>query len=240
MQSGRWIMAATVALGLVSPATAGIGIFSRKPKVDPAEQVPTLIMQLKTDKDDNKRANAAEELRGFDPRTNPEIMTVLIDALTKDTSAAVRSEAASTIAKLRPINQQAGFALDQAAANDPVMRVRMAARQALWQYHLVGYRSGKPAETPNDPKVAKGPALNAPTNNPTSTRVVHRNPRTGQMETVEPPLADSESQTVTTLKPAAPTEPVNPPKLLTPPAPKAKDKNKKSAEPEGPKLTPPN
>jgi hypothetical protein len=238
MKSRRWHLAVIVALGLINPAAAGIGIFSRKPKVDPAEQVPTLIMQLKTDKDDNKRANAAADLRGYDPRTHPEIMTVLIDALTKDTSPAVRSEAAATIAKLRPISQQAGFALDQAAANDPAIRVRMAARQALWQYNLVGYRSGKPNQANDEPKTVKGPALTPPaTNQAPLQRITKRNPRTGQLETAEPPLADAVESEVTTLKPITPTHPVNPPKLLTPPP--AHTSKKKSAEPEGPSLTPP-
>src|SRR5262245_22958723 len=142
---GRNIVALLIAFSLSAPASAGI--FSRKPKGNPAEQVPTLIMQLKTDKEDSRRANAAEQLRNHDPKAFPEIMTVLVDALIKDTSASVRAESASTIAKLRPISQQAGFALEQAASNDPAMRVRMAARQALWQYHLVGYRSGKPDES---------------------------------------------------------------------------------------------
>ena len=102
------LLVLVAAFGFCHPAQAGI--FTRKPKVDAAEQVPALIMQLKTDKDDAKRQTAAEELRNFDTNAFPEIMTVLVDALTRDTSTGVRAEAAATIAKLRPINQQAGFA----------------------------------------------------------------------------------------------------------------------------------
>src|SRR5262249_25759549 len=122
MRLATWLFSVALTFSLAQPASAGLGIFSRKPKIDPAEHVPALIMQLKTDKDEVKRTNAAEELRSFDPKAFPEMMTVLSDALLKDASPAVRSEAASTIAKLRPINQQAGYALEQAAANDPSMR----------------------------------------------------------------------------------------------------------------------
>jgi hypothetical protein len=127
-RSGRWMMllrlgmSVVVMAGLAAPAVAGIPFFSRKPKVDPAEQVPSLVLQLKTDKDEAKRAAAAEELRNFDPKAFPEMMTALSDALLKDGSASVRAEAASTIARLRPINPQAGYALEQAAANDPALR----------------------------------------------------------------------------------------------------------------------
>src|SRR4051812_42376229 len=114
MRRGHGLLVVVVALGLGGHARAaglGLGLFSKKTKAEPAEQVPTLIMQLKTDKDEAKRAAAAEELRQFDAKAFPEIMTVLTDALIKDASPAVRSESASSIAKLRPINQQAGFAL---------------------------------------------------------------------------------------------------------------------------------
>jgi hypothetical protein len=201
MRKAHWLFAVAVMLSVVSRAPAGFGIFSRKPKIDPAEHVPALIMQLKTDKDESKRTTAAEELRNFDPKAFPEMMTVLADALLKDSSAGVRAEAASTIAKLRPINQQAGYALEQAAANDPSMRVRMAARQSLWQYNLLGYRSSKPpaeaiaAPTPPVAPVASKPHVSA------------KNPR-GAKESPEPPLADG-------LSPK--TVPITPPKLLTPP-----------------------
>src|SRR5436190_13190718 len=159
MARTRPLFVSLVLLSLASPAPAGI--FSRsKPKANPAERVPELLIQLKTDKDEAKRAAAAEELRQFDPKAYPEIMATLIDALAKDASPAVRSEVATSIGKLRPISQQAGYALEQATANDGSMRVRMSARQALWQYHLIGYRSGKPTEMaapPATPVVAAPP-----------------------------------------------------------------------------------
>ena len=219
MRYQQWLLVLVVALGLSRSATAGI--FTRKPKVEPAEQVPTLVMQLKTDKDEGKRQAAAEELRNFDPKAFTEIMTVLVDALTRDTAVGVRVEAASSIAKLRPINQQAGFALEQAASNDPSMRVRMAARQSLWQYHLVGYRSSKPAESD-----AKGPALTPPANGRHTAAKNSRNPN----ESPEPPLAESGPVTSTSQKPAIATTPVAPPRLMPAPG------QPSSREADGPSL----
>lgn len=218
-----------VMAGLAAPAVAGIPFFSRKPKVNPAEHVPSLVLQLKTDKDEAKRAAAAEELRNFDPKAFPEMMTALSDALLKDGSAAVRAEAASTIARLRPINPQAGYALEQAAANDPALRVRMTARQSLWQYNLLGYRSSS-GRAPD--AFAQTPALPvAPAPSPGRPHVAAKPPRGMPRETGEPPLADDPAAS-TSLKP------VPPPTLMKPPA--SSTKPAKPAEPEGPSLGPPN
>ena len=198
MRNARWTLVLMAAVGLCHPAEAGI-FSSRKPKAEPAETVPALVIQLKTDKDDAKRQTAAEELRNYDPNTYPEIMTVLIDALTKDAATGVRSEAATTIAKLRPINQQAGFALETAAANDPSMRVRMSARQALWQYHLVGYHSAKSSD---------GSLLN-----PLGIGKTHTSNKSSHPESPEPPLAEPQpSQQSPQAK-----RPTLLPRLLTPP-----------------------
>src|SRR5206468_11979826 len=115
---------------------------------------------LKTAKDEAQGAAVAGEVRQYVAKAFPGVMAALVDALAKDASPSVRSEVATSIGKLRPISQPAGYALEQATANDGSMRVRMSARQALWQYHLVGYRSGKPTEmpaTPTTPVVAAPP-----------------------------------------------------------------------------------
>src|SRR4051794_100892 len=66
---------------LADPARAGI-LFGKKPnKPNPAERVPELIVTVKTDGDEHKRAAAAEELRQYDPATFTEIVPVLIDVL---------------------------------------------------------------------------------------------------------------------------------------------------------------
>jgi HEAT repeats len=229
MSRSRVLLVPVVLASLVAPAQAGI--FSRgKPKANPAERVPELLIQLKTDPDESKRAAAAEELRQYDPNAYPEIMTTLMDALAKDMGTSVRSEAATSLGKLRPISQQAGFALEQATANDGSMRVRMAARQALWQYHLVGYRSGKPVEMPARPAE---PAVSAPPGPSTPAAAMARTSKrvaTGPFrETPEPPLAEplpAQPAPTVASTPAPPQRvpspaalvPVNTPKTTAPPA----------------------
>jgi hypothetical protein len=186
----RLLMIPVVLVLLAAPAPAGF--FSKKPKPNPADRVPELINTLKSSPDEAKRQGAADELKQYDPNAYPQIMPVLIEALSKDASTAVRSEAASTIARMRPINQQAGYALEQAQNNDPSLRVRMSARQGLIQYNLVGYRGGKPPEQPADKaNAAQTPAtqLNATAHTP-ATAVGRAVPPRGQFaETAEPPLA---------------------------------------------------
>lgn len=225
MRAAQWSLSLTVALACVNATSAGIGIFSRKAKVDPAEQVPTLILQLKTDGDEAKRTTAAEELRSYDPKAYPEVIAALADALLKDASSAVRTEAASTLAKLRPISQQAGYALEQAAANDPSIRVRMAARQSLWQYNLLGYRSSKPA-TDTAPSATPPSAPQAKTH--TSSKIPSRS-----KESPEPPLADAVPLPAPTI---APPRPLPPPIKATP----IKPTGKQGSEPQGPSLGNPN
>ena len=87
-------------------------------KPSPAERVPELIVIVKTDKDESKRAAAAEELRQYDPAANPDIVPVLIDVLMNDAKPAVRTEAAETLGKLRPVSQEAGWALEQAVESN--------------------------------------------------------------------------------------------------------------------------
>src|SRR5215204_5365035 len=128
------VLLVPLVVATVAPA-APAGIFSRKPKSNAAARVPELLLQLQSAQDEGQRAGAAEELRQYDAKESPRVVPALIDALGRDASPSVRAEAATTLGKLRPISQQAGYALEQAQNNDAVMRVRMAARQALWQYH---------------------------------------------------------------------------------------------------------
>lgn len=128
------------------PAAAGI-FFTKKTKPTPAERVPELIKTLRSDGDEHKRCAAAEELRQYDPAQFPEMIPALIDALMNDSKPAVRADAAQTLGKLRPVNQVAGAALEQASAKDASMRVRLQARSSLLQYRWAGY-SPKPKEEP--------------------------------------------------------------------------------------------
>src|SRR5262245_1467923 len=161
MSWNRILLVPLVVAALTPPAPAGL--FSRKPKVHPADRVPELLIQLQTAQDEGQRAAAAEELRQFDAKEFPKVIPALMDALARDPSPGVRAEAATTLGKLRPISQQAGYALEQSQNNDAAMRVRMAARQSLWQYHLVGYRGGKsPDGTPAPDSAAGMPRPAAP------------------------------------------------------------------------------
>lgn len=162
----RWhhLLIGTFVLALVaSPALASGGLFKRAPKPDPAEQVPALIKTLKTDPDERKRADAAEDLRDYDPKSFPDMVPALIEALQNDASTSVRLEAVNTISKLRPISMPAGYALEQSEKNDPAFRVRAAAKTALVQWTLFnGYRRGSPAENrpaeTDEPPLADAPA----------------------------------------------------------------------------------
>jgi hypothetical protein len=145
-------------------ASAGrAGPFTRKPatKPDPAEQVPALLKTLQMDPDENKRGDAAEELREFDLKAFPDIMPALIEALKNDPSSSVRAEVVNSIGKIRPISQPAGYALEQAVANDTSLRVRAAAKSQLVHWvAFLGYRTSRPNENPSNQ--TEEPPLAAP------------------------------------------------------------------------------
>lgn len=134
----------------VDSARAGI-FFNRKPKPQTADRVPTLLYTLKTDASEQKRVEAADELRNYDAGTNPEIIPVLIESALKDPQASVRSSAVQTLGKLRPVSQLAGKAIEQAASSDPSMRVQLQARSTLLQYRMSGYHSSKTDPAPAVP-----------------------------------------------------------------------------------------
>ena len=97
------------------------GIFKRPNKPDPVEHVPALINTLKTDPDDKKRANAAEELHEYDSRSFPDIMPALTEALHNDRSSSVRLECVRKLRSerfARSLNR-AFMRFTQAAKNDP-------------------------------------------------------------------------------------------------------------------------
>jgi HEAT repeats len=131
-------------LALTAPAQAGI--FRKSNKPNPAVHVPALLEVLKNGKDEKARATAASELRDYDAKSFPDILPALVDALNNDPSPIVRSEAAEAIGKIRPISPQAGFALEQAKANDKSVAVKLSARTALLQYRILGYFGGGKGE----------------------------------------------------------------------------------------------
>jgi hypothetical protein len=170
---------------LARPADAGI-IFGRKPKkpatqpstqpsterppekqAAPTDRVSELLTTIKTDGDENRRADAAAELRQYDPAAYPAILPTLIDVLRSDPKPGVRAEAAQTLGKVRPISQQAGQALEQAQNNDSSMRVRLQARTALLGYHWSGYHGATPRK--EEPLLQGGQTREPPLADPVPT-----------------------------------------------------------------------
>lgn len=136
-----WLVPLALLPILACSSYAGVFFGKKNKNPSPAERVPELLAQVKTDGDESKRAAAAQELRQYDLQQYPMIVPVLADVLLTDKKPAVRAEAAQSIGKLRPLSDQGGMALEQALANDPSMRVRLQARSSLMQYHWSGYHS---------------------------------------------------------------------------------------------------
>ncbi len=100
-------------------------------------------------------------------------------------------DAITSLAKLRPVSQQAGAAIEQATHDDSV-RVRLQARTLLWQYHLAGYHGGKTPEvgTPRTPVYTQEPPLAAQPQ-PREVSVIQKpatsSPTVGYVSPVETP-----------------------------------------------------
>jgi hypothetical protein len=156
MSRCRFLLPLVLSGTVVVPVSAGI--FSNKnAKQNLSERVSALILAVKTDKNEDKRVEAAHELRDFEPAKHPEIVPILIDVLQNDATPSVRAEAAATLSKFRPVSQEVGMALDQ-ATKDSSFRVRWQARSSLMSYRLAGYRSGprmdEPVAMPQEPHPA--------------------------------------------------------------------------------------
>lgn len=173
MTRSRFLLIPVLWAVVAGPAPAGLLFGKKAPKPNPSDQVNELIGTVKLDKDETKRAAAAEELRHFDPKAYPDIVSILIDVLLNDPKPSVRAEAAQSLGKLRPVTQEAGWALEQAVAKDASMRVRLQARTALLSYQWAGYQS---------PKTTEGPMLGQPSSGPSK-------PAPRLPMTPEPPLA---------------------------------------------------
>lgn len=191
MNTCRWLLALGLTTVLAMPALAGIR-FGKHSKTPPAERVPQLLAQVKTDKSEDQRANAAKELREFDPAAFPEIIPILVDVLGHDEKASVRAEAAQSLGKLRPIAPDAGLALE-AALKDSSFKVRLQARSSLLSYRLSGYHTpDKSTEAAAPPPIVKTTPLIQPrpvTTAPAPRPLIHH--ATG--ETPPPPLASDDT-----------------------------------------------
>jgi hypothetical protein len=232
----RWtrFLLAGILVGVVTvSARAGI-FFKKKAKPNPAERVPELVVLVKTEQDDRKRAAAAAELRQYDPKAFPEIVPILIDVLKNDPKPAVRSEAIASLSRIRPVTPEAGLALEQAAAHDPVFRVRMQAYTSLKFYRWAGYRSPKgsevlkPNESPEPPLAGQGPGKKAKAK--TKPIIGPKDPRDADLTE---PVGGPDPSVARPLPQGpvkSPLVPAVPPKLEKPPA---------SPKDDGPSLTPP-
>jgi HEAT repeats len=170
IMDSRFFLIMMLGVASVGPIQAGIingGLFfGKKPAKNPAERVPELIGVLKSDGDEDKRADAASELRQFDPVAFPMIVPVLIEALINDKKPSVRAEAAISLSKIRPVSPLVGQALENAVSKDASMRVRIQARSSLLQYNLAGYRSApkniESAVQSGEPPLADAPVVIPP------------------------------------------------------------------------------
>jgi hypothetical protein len=116
----------------------------RLPRLEPA-RVRYWAEKLRTEKDPALRLEALRRLAEADPRVHADVLPALVAALRYDPSPALRQAAAETLGQFPVLFAQAGLALEEALEQDPVVAVQEAARQALWNYHLLGYRSSKGA-----------------------------------------------------------------------------------------------
>ncbi len=154
-----WMLMVVVILAWGSPAQAQL--FVKKAKTNPSQRVPELIATVKTDTDERKRARAAEELRDY-AAAFPDIVPVLADVLLQDKKQSVRLEALGSLGKIRPVSAVAGQAIEKAAAQDDVLRVRLQAKATLTKYHLAGYSAKKNEKKTTTAEPPQSSALPAP------------------------------------------------------------------------------
>lgn len=151
------ILAFGLASGVVCQTHAGDKNKSAQQQIDPAERIEKLLQTLKSERKEDLRVKAAEELGKSATSEFPEIVSALIDALVRDTSTSVRKAVIHSLAEIEPATHEVKDALDQAVKQDKAWTVRQAARIALWRY--------KPKD---EPPTVPGPKLRN-TSKPTST-----------------------------------------------------------------------
>jgi hypothetical protein len=144
----RWWSVWGVLLGWLLANSASVGAQWRVtewlhwPRLEPA-RVRYWAERLRSDADPAQRLLAVRRLAEADPRVYPEVLPALIAALRYDSVAAIRQAAVETLGRSPVLFAQAGLALEEAWEHDASPAVRDAARQALWNYHLMGYQSNK-------------------------------------------------------------------------------------------------
>lgn len=178
-----------IVVAWTAPAQAQL-FFPKKAKPNPTQRVPELIVIVKTDSDERKRAHAAEELRDYDPGVFTEIVPVLSDVLLHDKKVNVRLEALTSLTKIRPVSVVAGHAIEKAAADDDSVRVRLQAKASLPKYHLAGYLSkpATPAPAPKGKTQTGEPPLATPAAPPAPTVVASPPPKSVESVPSDPPI----------------------------------------------------
>jgi hypothetical protein len=150
---------------LTSSVAWGDGGPSVRARLDQS-RINQLIQIIQSDPDEIKRNAAVAELSRADPRVSAGVIQIVTEALLKDSSAKVRLTAVGVIGKYNSVFPLAGLALETAMESDATPAVRKAAREALWEYHLIGYKSARAVEeltrqTP-EPPLAKRAAKPTP------------------------------------------------------------------------------
>jgi hypothetical protein len=177
MKRRLFALAVAAVAAAASPAPAfdlGLGLFKKRTeKKDPPKQDPTvdkqLISVLEADRDEARRKAAAAGLRSADPKANFEAVAALAAAVLKDPSPDVRTTAAESLGGFKVAYQQAVTALERAESEDPDKGVRAAAKTALAQYALIGYKPSAPAAAQSaEPPLAKPTAKPTTPSRPTT------------------------------------------------------------------------
>jgi hypothetical protein len=231
----RLLLVAVVPTALAVPAQAGI-FFGKKARPNPAERVPVLIMTLKTEPNEHKRASAASELRQFDTNLFPEIVPVLVEAALHDPKSSVRLDAVESLGRIRPVSQQAGWALEQVLAHEANLRVRLEARTSLWHYHVSGYHGSMQGEPPvahTETVTTSEPPLDttatapppAPAQQPLRPVPVMTPASAPESMPAQPVTAIPVGQPLPAGPPQPPVTPMEPPLLETPPSSDGPDLN---------------
>ncbi|HEV3438015.1 MAG TPA: HEAT repeat domain-containing protein [Gemmata sp.] len=159
MTGSRLALVLTLVLGtgFAIPAVGlGDGGLFKPTRIEPA-RIHQLIQIIQSDLDEMKRKAAVAELGRADPRLSSEVIQAVTEALLKDPSPAVRLTAVEVIGRFNTVFPMSGLALESTMELDASPVVRKAAKQALWEYHLIGYKSGKSgnefaAQTPEPPR----------------------------------------------------------------------------------------
>jgi hypothetical protein len=226
----KFFLVSALALGLAGSSQAGI--LQKTSKGDPAVVVPALIEALKSNRDEKARSAAAADLDDFDAKAFPDVLPALMDALATDPSPSVRSRAAESIGKVRPISAAAGYALERAVADDKSTSVRLSARMALLKYKVLGHMPGTKIDTvvqSSEPPFASGGPVVKDLSSGTVLRPTPQPEKTGDtpppalppIPTPKPAPGDGPSPDTQTTKPAEPPQTGEPPLADAPKPPPA-------------------